>query len=355
MLMLRVRNRYILKKVDKVSDTILFKEFTQEKFKGIKVAVWGDFILDEYIYTSTGRISREAPVLVTEYENNDFKLGGAGNVVQNIKSLGADPVPVGFIGKDRDGEQIKKIFADISVNTDDLVSQNGYRTPKKSRILSGRDNSKKQQVLRIDYLNKSIPDEHGYKILEEKLESIAGKVDLLLVSDYLKETVKPPVFSRLKLKYPDMITTLDSRENLFKFEGVSYVTPNEPEIRNLFPATKFLKHDDFIDAGNKLLSMLKCKGVVQKMGHKGMIVFEHGKDPVEIPIHGSQEIVDVTGAGDTVISLLSLSLAAGMNLLDSARLSNIGASLVVMKDGAYPLKAEELISELYVIGKGSGD
>ena len=104
-----------------------------DQFKGRSVIVWGDIILDEYMYTSTRRISREAPVLITEFESNLYKLGGAGNVVMNIKSLGADPIPVGLIGKDHDGCTIKSILTENRINTDFLIELDHYRTPKKSR------------------------------------------------------------------------------------------------------------------------------------------------------------------------------------------------------------------------------
>jgi len=325
----------------------LISEFTPELFEGKKIAVWGDFILDEYIFTSTGRISREAPVLVTEYEESCFMLGGAGNVVHNLRSLGADPVPVGFTGDDEAGSRIRELFSEMSVDTGYLSVIGGFTTPRKSRILSGRDNSRKQQVLRIDYLNRNVPDPSEYKKLADKLKRLPDKCTIFLVSDYLKESVTPDLFSRITGAFPDLITIVDSRENLLKFKGASYVTPNEPEIRNLFPTIKFRDEEDFLRSGSKLMSGLNCRGVVQKRGHKGMIVFEQGKDPVAIPIHGSADIVDVTGAGDTVIALLSLSLAAGADLVNSAKIANIGASIVVMKDGAYPLNPEELKKELF--------
>ncbi len=330
----------------KDKDSEVLSEFTPDLFRGKKIIVWGDFILDEYIYTSTGRISREAPVLVTEYEESCFMLGGAGNVVHNLKSLGAEPVPVGFIGDDEAGERIRNIFSDLSIDTSYLSVVKGFTTPRKSRILSGRDNSRKQQVLRIDYLNKDIPGSAEYEELSGKLRSLLNNADLLLVSDYLKESVIPDIFAGIVNNFPDVSSIVDSRENLLKFKGVTYVTPNEPEIRNLFPSIRFRTTRDFIKAGQTLMSVLNCRGVVQKRGHKGMIVFEKNEDPVELPIHGVTEIVDVTGAGDTVISLLSLSIASGIGLLNSARISNIGASIVVMKEGAYPLKADELKIEI---------
>ncbi len=320
--------------------------FTRDTFKGKRIIVWGDFILDEYIVTSTGRVSREAPVLVTEYEESGFMLGGAGNVVNNIKSLGAEPIPVGFIGSDEDGDRIKKFFSDLDIDTNHLLSPNNFRTPRKSRILSGRDDSRKQQVLRIDYLNKLTPKVEFYRKLSDELKSVLRNADLLLVSDYLKESVRADLFSDVINEYPKLISVVDSRDNLSKFKNASYVTPNEPEIKNLFPTKRFTSKEDFFDAGSELMSKLNCRGILQKRGNKTMIVFEEGTSPVEIDNYGTSDIVDVTGAGDTVISVLSLSLASGAGFYDSAVTSNIGASIVVMKEGAYPLNGEELSSEV---------
>ena len=319
--------------------------FDPGKFSGKRIAVWGDFILDEYIYTSTGRISREAPVLVTEYEESRFRLGGAGNVVQNIRSLGGLPVPVGFTGSDEAAENVRKIFSELDVVSDHLCVIEDFRTPKKTRILSGRDNSMKQQVLRIDYLNLNPPGIDDYRRLGNVLKKVLAHCDFLIVSDYLKESVTPGAFNSIIPEFPGLLSAVDSRENLLRFRGASVVTPNEPEIRSLFPNLRFRTTDDYLSAGNELMAGMDCKGIVQKRGHKGMIVFEPGHAPLEIPIHGSADIVDVTGAGDTVISVLGLSLASGMNLADAARLANIGASVVVMKEGAYPLRAEELAAE----------
>ncbi len=321
------------------------KEILKE-FKGQRIIVWGDMILDEYIYTTTSRISREAPVLVTELESNSFRLGGAGNVVMNIKSMGAVPVPVGFTGCDPDGEILKSILASHEIPTEYMVPLEDYRTPKKSRILSGGENTKKQQVLRIDTLNRSGVAAKAYRELEACLARLLEDIDIMIISDYLYESVLPSVFRKLRQSFPGTTVIIDSRNHLSKFEGISIATPNEPEIKKLFPGRHFLEEDDFYFAGGELLKRLNASGIIIKRGHKGMIVFEKEKKPRLIDIHGSTDIVDVTGAGDTVISVLSLALAAGADLVASARLANIAAGFAVMKEGAYAIGIEELEREL---------
>ncbi len=315
-------------------------------FKNKKIAVWGDIILDEYILTVSKRISREAPVPVTEFESNNFKPGGAGNVIMNLKSLGAEPVPVGILGDDEAADEIISMFRRTDIDVSSLIRSEEYKTPKKSRILSGSINTKKQQILRIDNLFSGEIAEVLSNSIEGELNRIIPECDIVIISDYLKDSVQPRIFSKLKKNFPEKIFVLDSRENITEFCYVDYITPNEPEFKRLFPSTVFRNEEDFLNCGKLLLDRMKCRGIILKRGHKGMIIFEKGKTPLQIPIHGSSSIVDVTGAGDTVISLLSLSLASGLELGLSADIANKGASIVVMKEGAYPLSTEELEEEV---------
>jgi rfaE bifunctional protein kinase chain/domain len=315
-------------------------------FRNKKVVVWGDFILDEYIFTTTGRVSREAPVLVTELESKEYIPGGAGNVVMNVKNLGAHPIPVGFTGKNEDGTILKEIFKKNSITPDYIISLENYRTPKKSRILSGRENTKKQQVLRIDTLNKSEIEESYFREIEKALLELLREIDVLIISDYLYESVKPLIFKKIKEEFPTKKIIIDSRNNLPEFKNVTYATPNEPEVKKMFPNNNFHTEEDFFRAGQELLGNIEAEGIILKRGHKGMVVFEKGKKPVTIDIHGSSNIVDGTGAGDTVISVLSLALSVGGDLFSSARLANFAAGIVVMKEGAYPISLKELQDEL---------
>lgn len=316
------------------------------RLEGKKMVVWGDLILDEYVYTTTGRISREAPVLVTEFESNEYILGGAGNVVMNIKALGAIPVPVAFVGTNDDGITLKRILEENGVTTDYLVELENYLTPKKSRILSGGDNTKKQQVLRIDTLNKADVDDAAFQRLEAMLMELSADIDFMIISDYIYKSVRSDVFNRVREAFPANSVIIDSRRHLTKFKGVTVATPNEPEVKAIFPGKHFLDEQDYYDAGAALLERLDARGVILKRGHEGMIVFEKGRPPVPIEIYGSADIVDVTGAGDTVISVAGPALAAGAELTAASQLANIAAGIVVMKEGCYPITKDELEYEL---------
>lgn len=319
---------------------------TLKQFPGKDVIVWGDIILDEYIFTSTTRISREAPVLVTEFESNDFKMGGAGNVVMNIKSLGANPVPVCFIGQDYDGRVLKNILSENHIQTDFLIDLEPYRTPKKSRILSGGENTKKQQVLRIDKVNKQVIAPKLYKKMENTLMELLEKIDLLVVSDYLYQTAQPSILKAVRNKFPSKLIVVDSRNHLFNFKDISLATPNEPELKKIFPGINFDSDEDYYQAGGDLMNRIKASGILLKRGSKGMVAFEKNQPARVIDIFGVKDIVDGTGAGDTVIAVTSLAYMAGANLVTSARLASMAAGIVVMKEGAYPIGYQELLDAL---------
>jgi len=313
-----------------------------DRFQNQPIIVWGDLILDEYVFTTTGRVSREAPVLVTEFESNEYRLGGAGNVVLNVHSLGAAPIPVGFIGRDEKGRILKKILAAKGIGSDYLIEVNGFRTPLKSRILSGAENTRKQQILRIDTLNRSTIPPAGYRRLEQNLARLLATHQALIVSDYLSQTVRAEVFARLRPALAGRIIAVDSRNHLLDFSGITVATPNESELRNLFPGRALASQENLIQAGTELLGRIRTEGIVLKRGHQGMMVFSPKRPPAQIPIFGTTQIVDMTGAGDTVLAVIGLGLLSGASLLDSARLGNIAGGMVVMKEGAFPIPWQEL-------------
>ncbi len=316
------------------------------RFRNKRVAVWGDLILDQYLYTSAGRVSREAPVLVTEFEKSEYRLGGAGNVVMNLHSLGATPLPVGFVGRDASGELLLGLLREQGIATGHLVACERLATPLKSRILAGGENTKKQQILRIDTLPPGPPNERERLRLVRALQEALAASDLLVISDYLAQTVWPAAFQALRRRFPALRVAADSRASLLDFAGVTLATPNEPEIKSLFPERKFMRDADFLAAGSELLERLGAQGVVLKRGHRGMLVFARGAAPVALGIHGTAQIVDVTGAGDTVLAVLALGLASRATLLDSARLASIAGGIVVMHEGAYALPRRELLHAL---------
>jgi len=315
-----------------------------DNFSGKKIAVWGDFILDEYIYGTTRRISREAPVLIISYRNSEYSLGGAGNSVLNLKALGADVLPVGVIGLDAWGKKILHILRKKGVTTEHLIADSKFQTPVKTRILAGEETARKQQVLRIDREEKVADSSALKQKIQRLVQNVQNKVNALLVSDYDYLTVKEDIFSRVLpgFKKRGIPVALDSRFRLLNFKGATVSTPNEPEVEGAL----HIRIDDdsqlLKKAGKELLQRSEAAAVLITRGSKGMVLFEKEKPPFTIPIHGTTDIVDVTGAGDTVISVFTLALTCGATLKQAAQLANYAGSVVVMKKGTATLSASEL-------------
>jgi len=315
-----------------------------DQFGGKKVAVWGDFILDEYIFGTTRRISREAPVLILSYRKSEYFLGGAGNSILNLKALGAEPLPIGLIGADDDGKKILKILKQKNISTECVIADRKCGTPTKTRILAGEETARKQQILRIDR-EGAVPEctESKQKI-HTFLSSSLSKIDGLLISDYNNHTVTKDIFDRIISQYKKkkIPVTLDSRFRLLGFKGIDVSTPNEPEVEGAL----HIRIDDDTQvlnkAGKELLERTESKAILITRGSKGMVLFEKGKPPQSIPIHGTTDIVDVTGAGDTVISVFTLALICGATFIQASQLANYAGSVVVMKKGTAALSVEEL-------------
>lgn len=314
-----------------------------DKFPSIRIAVWGDIILDEYLFGNTRRISREAPVLILSYHKKEFSLGGAGNSVLNLRALGVEPVPIGVIGADESGQTVKRILKAHAIATDGLSVKKGYPTPLKTRILAGEENTKKQQILRIDREGR-VPETAGLKQkLRLALRKAEKECDALLVSDYHYDTVKEDLFKAALpgFKKSGLPVTLDSRFRLLTFKGVTIATPNEPEVED---ALKVRLEDAslLIEAGKSILKKLQSPALLITRGSRGMALFQKGKKPILLPIFGTTDIVDVTGAGDTVISVFTAALACGATFLQAARLANYAGGIVVMKKGTATVTPLEL-------------
>ncbi len=315
-----------------------------DRFAQKKVAVWGDLILDEYIYGTTRRISREAPVLILTHKAKEFSLGGGGNALLNLNALKAQPVPVGVVGHDDAGKHILEILKQKKISADFLIKEKTYRTPIKTRILAGEHSTRKQQILRIDQ-EARVPEN---KELKQKLRNILGRAAsqtaALLISDYNYFTVQEDVLKKIlpKFKRAKKPVALDSRFRLLHFKGVTILKPNEPEVEHALQVE--LDDDQAIinKTGREILDKTEAEAVVITRGGKGMVLFERRKPAYPIPIYGSSDIVDMTGAGDTVISVLTLALACGASFREAAVLANYAGGIVVMKKGTATASPQEL-------------
>jgi rfaE bifunctional protein kinase chain/domain len=314
-------------------------------FQGRRIAVVADLVIDEFLNGRVERISREAPVLILQYEGSDLRLGGGANAVHNIKTLGGEPYPVGFVGDDTMGRSLVALLKSRRIQTIGVGRAKGYGTPLKTRILGGGFHSTRQQIVRMD---RTKPLSSASRAWNEghvrRSLSRIGEVDGVLVSDYGLGLVTPEVlklsttFAR-KHKAP---LTADSRHALLGLAGVTAVTPNEPEVEEALGVT--IGHDmkRLEKAGKTLQARLRTPSVLVTRGSDGMSLFEAGEKPRHIPVFGSDEVADVTGAGDTVIATFTLALAAGANAFEAAHLANIAGGLVVMKRGTATVSAREL-------------
>ena len=283
---------------------------TVQGFEGRRVLVVGDLVADEYIFGKPERISREAPVLILRYLSQDTRLGGAANACHNLHTLGAKVVPLGVVGADRTGETLRRLLAEQGIERDGLVTVPGRRTPMKTRIMAGGSLSTRQQVVRVDREPEGALPPATESALVERIRAWTGRVDAVVLSDYGYGTITPRVLAEVrKLADAGAVVTADSRYDLLRFEGLTAATPNESEVELLLGVP--LDGDKAVEqAGWKLLERLGARCLLVTRGAKGLALFERGAAATFVPIFGSDEIADVTGAGDTVISTFTLALAS---------------------------------------------
>jgi len=320
-------------------DQALKKYFS--KFSSLKIGVVGDFISDEFIYGETSRISREAPVIVLDFQDSSLIPGGGGNAAMNAASLGSKVFAVGVVGNDKEGEELKNKLSSNNINVDNIILDSETITPTKKRILAGGKNTTRQQVIRIDNEKKRKFSEKMESQLVKSIEVLCEEgLDALIISDYGLGVVTEKIKNLVEQISKEIIVTVDSRWSCKDFKGVTAITPNEEEVEN---AVGFYPNDKNIDnAGEELLNITNSKAVLITRGKKGMSVFQKENLRIDVPIFGSDQVADVTGAGDTVISAFTLSLASGANLKESAEIASMAAGLVVMKMGTAVVKINEL-------------
>jgi rfaE bifunctional protein kinase chain/domain len=313
-----------------------------ETFEGQPVVVLGDLVGDEYVYGKPARISREAPVLILRYQSEEIRLGGAANACHNLAGLGARVIPVGVVGADRAGDTIRRLFLERGIVTDAVVTEEGRRTTVKTRIMAGGYRATRQQVVRIDREPEGGLAPATESALLDRLRGLGGRIGAVVLSDYGYGTITPRLVEWARAQVAaGVVVTADSRYDLLRFEGVTGATPSEPEVEHLLGHP--LDGDKAVEqAGWRLLERLGSRLLLVTRGSKGMALFERAGAATFIPIHGSDEIADVTGAGDTVISTFTLALAGGAAPVDAARLSNYAGGVVVMKRGTAPITRGEL-------------
>ena len=306
----------------------------------------GDLIADKYVYGRVARVSREAPVLILEYDSTEMVPGGAGNAANNVAALGGRAL-VSLVGRDEPGRRVQQALP-ARVDRRGLVRPAAFRTPVKTRILAGGIHSAKQQVVRIDRLSARPVTDAGAR--RDRARGNRRRARRGCGADL-----------RLRLRLGDagagqghggpceargVPVLVDSRYALTRYRGLTACAPNESEVEQALG----VRIDDNLPvlerAGRRILQRTRMQAVIVTRGSRGMAVFEPGRKTVHIPIFGSDQIADVTGAGDTVMATLTLALAAGASMEDAARLANVAGGLVVMKRGTATVRAAELVRAL---------
>ncbi len=318
-----------------------------DRFSGRTILVVGDLICDEYLIGKPARISREAPVIILKFTERDARLGGAANAAHNVHALGARVIPVGVVGRDRAGDEILSLFDASGIPTDGIVTETGRRTPVKTRIMAGGYQATRQQVVRVDREPEGDLATLTEDALLARVASLAPRVDGILISDYGYGTVTPRLFERVGAvaRRESAVLTADSRYDLPRFVGVTAATPNEAELGEL--TGEPVEDERTVEkAGRLLLESLDAQLLLVTRGSQGLALLERDGGATFIPIFGTDEIADVTGAGDTVIGTFTLALAAGAAPVDAASLANVAGGLVVMKRGTATVTREELSQAL---------
>ena len=313
--------------------------------KGKRVVVFGDLIADEYVYGRIARVSREAPVLILEYNATEILPGGAGNAANNVASLGGIVRLVSLVGRDEPGRRLFKVLS-RAVERAGLSRPGGFRTPVKTRILAGGIHSAKQQVVRIDrYTGEPIAEAHR-RLAERAAMRAIATADAVLVSDYGSGLVQPKfvaaLAARLRGRRRPVPILIDSRYALTRYRRLTACTPNESEVEQVLGVTIDDQAAVLERAGRAILERTRMQAVLVTRGSRGMALFEPGRRTVHIPIYGSDQIADVTGAGDTVMATMTLALAAGATFEEAARLANYAGGIVVMKRGTATVSVSEL-------------
>ena len=315
-----------------------------ERFERVKVLAVVDLVADEYVFGRISRVSREAPVLILDHDRTQLVPGGGANAVANIKSLGGRPLTVGLVGKDASGRELLAGFRRSGISTSAILRRPAYQTPTKTRILAGGAHSTKQQVVRIDRNNHVNSAGNIRRELERAVMELLPKADVVMVSDYGYGLISPELGRSLARRAAALrkLAILDSRYHILDYPGFAAATPNEPEVEAALGLE--MGNDEALleRAGRQMLRKLRGQAVVMTRGSKGMMLFEHRRPTCRIPVFGTDEVADVTGAGDTVISTFTLALGAGATFYEAALLANYAGSIVVMKRGTATASRQEL-------------
>ncbi|HUC52782.1 MAG TPA: PfkB family carbohydrate kinase [Candidatus Cybelea sp.] len=326
-----------------------------EQFNTKTIVLFGDFVADQFQYGEISRVSREAPVLILKHRETQIVPGGGANAANNLVSLGARVLPVSAVGEDAAGDALVAQFRRQRVNVSGIFRVKGWSTPTKSRFLAGWAHTVGQQVLRVDCEPKSSLPDAMRKKLHQRLSANLRNAHALAVSDYGFGVATPELVRQASAKRKSpLLVTLDARYDLHRYarSGITSATPNEAELEAEHHTNISQNAGELARVGRATLYEMKLESLLVTRGRHGVSLFEPGDRFTQIPVHGSDQAVDVTGAGDTVLAAYTLALACGASPLEAAHIANIAGGLVVMKRGTATVSRQELLDAIR--GQASG-
>ena len=315
-----------------------------ESFPKVTITVVGDLVADEFVFGEISRVSREAPVLILKHRERSVVPGGGANAIYNLAELGVNVLPVGVIGDDEPGRLLLKQFRHKRIPVSGILKDKQYTTVTKTRILAGMTHTARQQVVRLDREPESEPNSHLKRELVLAAREYVRASDALLVSDYGYGSASPAILNEIRGKgtAAGVPVVLDSRFRMLEFSGVTAATPNEPELEEAL-GIRVQDWKRLCSAAEQIMSRMKLQSLLVTRGRDGMVAFTRRHKPVDIPIFGSDQVADVTGAGDTVIATFTAALAAGASSEEAAHLANYAGGIVVMKRGTATVSRQELL------------
>lgn len=319
-----------------------------EAFPKVTVTVLGDLVADEFVFGEISRVSREAPVLILKHRDRKVVPGGGANAICNLADLGVNVLPVGVVGDDEPGRQLLRAFRHRRVAVSGVLKDKSYATVTKTRILAGFAHTSGQQVVRLDREPAEAPNAHLRRELILAARQYAQASDALLVSDYGYGAATPSLLQAIREKrgLDKVPVTLDSRHRMLEFSGITAATPNEPEVEEILRIRIGNDWERLVTAGEQLMDKMNLESLLITRGKDGMVAFPRRHKPLDLPIYGSDQVADVTGAGDTVIATFTAALAAGAGTEEAAQLANYAGGIVVMKRGTATVSQQELLEAL---------
>jgi rfaE bifunctional protein kinase chain/domain len=319
-----------------------------ESFPKITITVVGDLVADEFIFGEISRVSREAPVLILKHRERTVVPGGGANAINNLADLGVNVLPVGVVGDDEAGRLLLKAFRHKHIPMSGVLKDKSYTTVTKTRILAGMTHNARQQVVRVDREPETEPNRHLKRELVLAARQYARASDALLISDYGYGAASPAILNAIRERgrLDGVPVILDSRYRMLQYSGVVAATPNEPEVEAALGVRIGNDWPSLCSAGEQVMSRMLLQSLVITRGRDGMAAFTGKHKPVDIPIFGSDQVADVTGAGDTVIATFAAAFAAGASTEEAAYLANYAGGIVVMKRGTATVSRQELLDAL---------